>query len=63
MRKIGVFTKHVYSEQEVEDTVIEECTFVLPSCCVNETDIVSFIETIEIGKHCSHCYGCPLSRE
>ena len=61
MRRIGLFTHRIYSQEDYECFVIHECTIVLPESCRTDKEIQEMLEIPRV--RCGDCYGCPNAKE
>lgn len=61
MRRIGLFTHRIYSQEDYDAFVIKECTIVLPESCRTEREIQEIVGSPRYK--CGNCYGCPNAKE
>lgn len=63
MNRIGMFTKRIYSQEEHDHFAPPECCVVIPDCCRTDSDILEYADTIQLGKDCLKCLGCPAAKD
>ena len=63
MRRIGMFSKRIYSQEEHDHFAEPECCVVIPECCQTEKDILEYVDLLKLGKDCAGCLGCPVAKD
>lgn len=63
MKRIGMFTKRIYSQEEYDHFATPECCVVIPNCCKSDKDILEYTDLLQLGKECGQCLGCPVARD
>lgn len=62
MKRIGMFSKRIYSQEEYDHFALPECCVVIPECCKTYKDILEYIDLLKLGKECKGCLSCPIAK-
>ena len=63
MKRIGIFSGKIYSQEDYDNDDIHECCLVLTSEEEKYTEDQMTELHIKLMQKCDGCYGCPASRK